>query len=233
MTEEEKPQEERRVERKLALPGDKIAEGMDYVNSTGTYRIGDDIYSTHVGIIDIRGHVIKVIPFNGKYRPETGDLIIGKVMDVGFSYWLLEIGIPFYANLNVRDASSRFIPKDADLSRYFNVGEYVIAKIISTSKTGSPSITCRGPGLRKINSGIIVQISPLKVPRLIGRKGSMITMIKESTNTEITVGQNGWVWLRGEAEGIMKAKEAIDLIQNQGHQIGLTDKIGKMLRSKK
>ncbi len=226
-------EEQNEAPRKLAIPGDKIAEGMDYVSSSGTYRAGNDIYSCVLGLVDIRGRVVKVIPFAGVYQPQVRDLVIGKVMDVGYSFWLVDIDGSSYANLNVRDASASFIPKDADLTRYFDIGDMMVAEIVSTNKTGSPSITCRGPGLRKITSGIVIKISPFKVPRLIGRKGSMISMIKEYTNTEVTVGQNGWVWVRGEAESMLVVKKAIELIEEKGHIHGLTDKIKELLEREK
>ena len=52
----------------------------------------------------------------------------------------------------------------------------------------------------KFRGGIIVDITPTKVPRLIGKKGSMINMIKDKTNCKIIVGQNGLVWVKGEED---------------------------------
>jgi len=70
-------------------------------------------------------------------------------------------------------------------------------------------------------------ITPSKVPRLIGKQGSMIELIKNKTNCQIIVGQNGVVWIKGEQEGL--AAKAILTIENESHISGLTDKITAML----
>ncbi len=215
--------------REVAVPGDLIAEGMNFVAGKNTYRKDEKIYSNRLGLVDVRGSVIKVIPLSGRYMPQKEDLIIGEVKEVGFNSWQVDIGAPFTANLYMSEGTTTYIRKDEDLSRYFNVGDKLIGRIISCTSTGSLQITCKGPGLKKIKGGLIIKINPNKVPRAIGKKGSMITMIKELTNTEIIVGQNGWVWINGDAMDILKAKKAIELIDKKGHVKGLTDAIKNML----
>jgi exosome complex component RRP4 len=91
-------------------------------------------------------------------------------------------------------------------------------------------IRCDG---RKIDSGVLVPISPSKVPRLIGKKGSMIQMIEMGTNAAITIGQNGWVVVSCETpEGLSKAKKAIEMVNEKAHIANLTDLIKDMLDGK-
>ena len=90
-------------------------------------------------------------------------------------------------------------------------------------------MTGRGPGLGKIPRGEIVKISPMKVPRLIGRKGYMINMIAELTSCEIKVGQNGLVVLDGPPEGVAKAVQSIQLIEQEAHMADLTTKVQQLL----
>tara|TARA_Y100000310_G_C20047819_1_gene519129 strand:+ start:139 stop:396 length:258 start_codon:yes stop_codon:yes gene_type:complete len=85
--------------------------------------------------------------------------------------------------------------------------------------------------LGKLKNGRIIDITPSKVPRVIGKQGSMISMIKEKTNTRITVGQNGKVWVQGEEpENERKAVEAIELIEREAANEGLTEKVEKLLK---
>ena len=58
----------------------------------------------------------------------------------------------------------------------------------------------------------------------------MVEMIKELTGTQIVVGQNGIVWVKGENESI--AAEAILLIEQKSHVQGLTDQIKEILEKK-
>ena len=60
----------------------------------------------------------------------------------------------------------------------------------------------------------------------------MINLIKEKTRTDITVGQNGFIWINGDLEGEKKAEEAVNLIAQEATTEGLTDKIEKFLGGK-
>ncbi len=48
------------------------------------------------------------------------------------------------------------------------------------------------------NRGSVIDISHVKIPRVIGRNGSMISMLKKELNVSIFVGQNGRIWLKGD-----------------------------------
>jgi len=81
------------------------------------------------------------------------------------------------------------------LTKYFDIGDYVMAKIINVTSQKLVDVTMKGPGLRKLKGGRIIQVNPYKVPRIIGKAGSMVTMIKDATGCRILVGQNGLVWI--------------------------------------
>ena len=84
----------------------------------------------------------------------------------------------------------------------------------------------------RIDSGELASISPTRVPRLIGKRGSMIQMIESSTNATLTVGQNGLVVVScEETNGLLKALAAIRMVDEQAHLVNLTDKVKKMLGS--
>ena len=57
----------------------------------------------------------------------------------------------------------------------------------------------------------------------------MITLLKDKTGCQITVGQNGYVWIKGTPQGEFKAEAAINLIAARAHESGLTNKIGTFL----
>ena len=86
-------------------------------------------------------------------------------------------------------------------------------------------------GSRKLIGGTVIKITPTKVARVIGKGGSMINLIKEKTKSQILVGQNGLIWIRG--GNVRKAIEAILMIERESHIIGLTEKIAKFLEEGK
>lgn len=220
-------------EKEIVIPGQTLAEGMDYLPGDNTYREKENIYSKILGLVSLAGRVIKITPLSGPYIPRPGDKIIGRVIDILMSGWRIDTGTAYSAVMNVKDATTRFIKKYEDLSRIIAIGEYVVVKITQVTSQNLIDVSMRDPGLYKISGGRIIKINSQKVPRVIGKQGSMISLIKNKTGCKITVGQNGFVWLQGSPEGELKAEEAIKLIEQKAHQEGLTKQMEKLLGEKK
>lgn len=212
-------------EKEIVTPGDMIASGMDYVAGSNTYRDKEDIIASRLGVFNVDGRTIKVIPLSGKYVPKRNDVIIGQVIDISFSGWRIDTNSAYSAMLNIKDATSEFINKGADLTQFFEIGDYAVAKIVNVTSQKLIDLTLKGPGLRNLKGGRIISVNPHKVPRIIGKSGSMVEMIKEASGCRITVGQNGLIWLDGEPENEIIAVNAIKKIEEEAHISGLTDKM--------
>lgn len=209
----------------IVVPGEVVASGMGYLPSRGSYREGDNIVASRLGMINVDGKVIKIIPMSGRYQPKPGDVIIGKVIDVLFSGWKLGTNTAYPAMLSMKDATSEYIAKGADLTKYYDVGDYIVAKIVNVTSQNLIDLTMRGPGLKKLQGGRVIKVNTHKVPRIIGKQGSMISMVKRATDCRIVVGQNGIVWLDGEPQNEMVAINTIRKIEEEAHISGLTDRI--------
>jgi len=220
-------------DKEVVVPGEILAEGMDYLPSYGTYRDSEKIICQRLGVANIDGNVLKIVPLTGKYVPRRDDVIIGKIIDVSFSGWRVDTNSAYPAMLNVKDATSSFIAKGADLTRFFNLGDYITTRIINVTSQKLLDLTMKEPGLRKIEGGRIIKVDPNKVPRIIGKQGSMVNMIKDSTGCNITVGQNGLIWLNGKPKNEIMAYELIKKIENEAHISGLTDKIKNYIENGK
>jgi exosome complex component RRP4 len=214
----------------IAVPGEVLAEGMDYLPGNGTYRDQEKIIAERLGLAQIEGRAIKLIPLSGRYLPKRGDTIIAKVEQIIMSGWMLNTNSAYSAMLGMKDATSEFIQKGADLTQYFNFGDYIVCKITNVTSQKLVDVTLRGPGLRKLRNGRIIEVNTNKVPRIIGKKGSMVSMIKQATDCNIIVGQNGIIWLQGkEPEMEFLAIDAIKKIETESHLSGLTDKMKEFL----
>lgn len=216
-------------ERDIVVPGNVLAEGLDFLPGENTYREEDKIYSKVLGLVSPSGRVIKVTPLSGPYVFKVDDKIIGVIEDILFSGWRISTNTAYSAVLNVKDATTRFIKKEEDLSKIFAIGDYIVAKVVNVTSQNLIDLSMREPGMRKITGGRIIKINPHKVPRVIGKKASMITLVKEKTGCEITVGQNGMVWILGTLDGELLAEKAIKLIEEKSHQEGLTVKVEQFL----
>ncbi|WP_042702438.1 exosome complex RNA-binding protein Rrp4 [Thermococcus sp. PK] len=218
--------------RELVVPGTLLAQG-PFKNGRGTFKEGNRIYSTVVGLVNISNDTVSVVPLEGPYIPEVGDNVIGKIIDVKFSNWVVDIGAPYQATLSVQDAVEEKIDLlKTDLRKIFDIGDIIYAKVKAFNEINQIDLITKGMPFNggPLRGGQIVKITPSKVPRLIGKGGSMINMIKNLTNTRIIVGQNGWVWVSGRNEELEKlAIEAILKVDRESHTQGLTDRVREML----
>ncbi len=219
-------------DKEVVVPGQVIAKGLEYLPSNGTYRLNEEILANRLGLLSIEGKVLRTIKMAGSYLPQKNDVIIGKVNDILMSGWRLDINCPYSAVLPLKDASFDFIAKGADLTRYFNLEDNVMVKITNVTSQNLIDVTAKGPGLKKLRGGRIMKVGCSKVPRIIGKKGSMVSMIKNATDCRIMIGQNGIIWFEGTPEMEVIVSETIKKIESESHHQGMTDKIKEFLEQK-
>ena len=210
-------------ERKVVVPGEVIAQGEDFLPGEGARREGDTLVASRFGLAEEQGRVVKVLPIFGAFVPRRNNVVIGRVTDITFSGWLIDIDYASSGFLPIEE-SPRFINK-SEMDQFLAIGDTVAAKVWSVKPRGI-DLAMKGRGLGKLESGFLFRIIPARVPRVIGREGSMITLIKEKTGCNITVGQNGWVWVKGEStDSEIQARKAIEFVADQVFVSGLTDKM--------
>ncbi len=169
------------------------------------------------------GRVIKIIPLSGAFVPRRNNVVLGRVTDFTHNGWLIDVDYAGSAFLSIAEAP-RFINKN-ELDQFLALGDMAAAKIWNVSGK-SIELTLKGKGLGKLEGGFVFRINPSRVPRVIGREGSMINLIKEHTGCNVTVGQNGWIWVKGKnIEEEIKARNAIKFVSDKVYIDGLTEKV--------
>ena len=219
------------MERKAIIPGEIIVEGENYLPGEGTEKRDNKIYSLKYGLAEETNKLIKVIPLSGVYEPRRGNVIIGKVELLTHNGWVINIGSSENAFLSLMEVP-RYVNKE-DLDEVMSIGDIVIVKIFAINKRGI-DVTIKSRGLGRVDEGIIFEINSNKVPRVIGKEGSMIKLIKDETKTNITVGQNGKILVNGEKiEDELLAKRAIEHIVDKSFISGLTEEVTKWFKENK
>lgn len=218
-------------ERKLVVPGEIISqEEEDLLPGDFTRKEGNKIIANRYGLVEQNGRVVKIIPISGVFEPRRGNNVIGRVEDITFSGWMMDIGGPYSAFLPLMECP-RFINRN-NIDEFAGIGDIMAVKIAGVKK-GGIDLTLKFRGLGVLEDGRLIKINPHKVPRIIGKEGSMINLIKDSTKTEINVGQNGYIWIKGSLEGENKAEEAIQLIVKESTSSGLTEKVENFLKGER
>lgn len=218
----------------IVAPGDLLAEG-EYRAGVGVLRYNSKFFAIYIGLVEIQGTQISVIPLRGSYIPHVGDIVIGKVIDYTLTTWKVDIDAPYIATLSVDNVLSRKFDITRDnLSNYLDIGDVLVAKIIAFSRVEPPILTLKEKGLGKLRAGMLTKIHPTRVPRLIGRKGSMISMIKSETGCKIRIGQNGIVWISCKSPMLeYLVVKAVRKIEREAHTSGLTDRVRELIQKEK
>jgi exosome complex component RRP4 len=217
------------MDRKVVVPGDLLSEEAKR-SGEGTYVKNGSVYSLLYGLANFRDK-INVIPLAGKYIPGPGDNVIGVVKDITFSNWIVDINSPYDGLLHISEFPIRI--ESDEMSKYLRIGSSIMTRVADVDPTMKVELTLNDKKLGQIKAGQVIEISHTRVPRLIGKGGSMISMLKKEVNCNIFVGQNGRIWIHGGAEDMDLALKTITLIEKEAHTNGLTDRIVGFLKKEK
>lgn len=219
--------------RDLVVPGDVLYEGR-IKTGDNTHRTQGKVIATRVGLVDYNRGMVSVIALEAGFNPLVGDMVIGDVVDIELGYWVVNIDAPENAVLNVPEAIDAPFRSDIDMPRILDIGDTIVAKIVDMDRRRTSILSILGRGLGKLEEGFIIRITPSKIPRLIGKKGSMVNMILKETGCNIVIGQNGRVLIQGKTrEQEEMAVSVIHKIENEAHIPGLTNRVQAYLSNLK
>ena len=217
-----------RQTREIVVPGD-VLDGSGMKPGENAYVFDGKVRASVMGVRNVFQNTVGVIPLRGCYMPSSGDTVIGVIVDIGPSNWLVDIGAPYPAPLHVNEVPWKV--EFGDTSRYLNMGQVVLLKVLSVDESKKINVTMKDSGLRRLEGGRLVKISHSKVSRIIGKSGSMISMLKNMTDCRITVGQNGMIWIDGDDRNADVAVQAVRMIEAKAQASNLTDRVREFIES--
>lgn len=217
------------MDKKIVIPGDYLSDDVKNAND-GTYVEDGKVFAAVYGLASLKNN-IKVVPLSGRYIPKRGDIVVATISEVTHSNWIADIRSPYDGLLHISEFPKR-IDND-DMAKHLNVGESVMTLVKDVDPTMKVELTLNDRRLGRIDEGRIIEVTPSKVPRMIGRSGSMITLLKNNTNCNVFVGQNGRIWITGNEKDMDFAEKAIAKIENESHVSGLTERITSFLKKEK
>ncbi len=215
-------------EKDLVTPGETVFEGDELYPNSGVYEENDKIISKYVGVVEYGRNSVRVVPMSGRYVPSEDDIIIAEISSVGYSNWRADLNSAYEGMMKIDTAVDEYIDlEEDDLTDYFDVGDAIVVEVSSVTEGMDVNLSMEDRRCRKLKGGRVIEISPSKVPRVIGKKGTMVKQIKKKTGSKVIVGQNGRVWIHGDKANL--AAKAVKKVEREAHVDGLTDKIGEWL----
>ncbi len=198
--------------KKIVVPGELVTEERKRLGEHVFLKDGK-IYSDTMGISKVEGNFASVVPLKGGYVPQANDLIIGIVAQEVYPGYLVDVNGTNYA----------FVSKK-DLRDPLQVGTVVSAKVMSVNETHDIELGF----VRVFYGGTVLSVMPVKVPRMIGKNGSMLEVLKRGTGCNMMIGRNGWVWVKGGNTELLKT--SLQKIDDEAHLSNLTNKMTDFLK---
>ncbi|MDY6789298.1 MAG: exosome complex RNA-binding protein Rrp4 [Candidatus Nanohaloarchaea archaeon] len=220
--------------REKVVPGEALFDGDNFTAGRGTFREKGKIHSMYTGSVEFRerDQEVRVIPEKGKYVPQPGDSVIGEISRVSHSNWTVDINSPYDAIMPIGEAVEEYVDlTQDDIADWFDLGDLIVAKVQKVTKDKDVQLTMQDRMAKKLEGGRVINIPPSRVPRLIGRKGTMVNTIKGKTDCTIIIGQNGRVWINGDNQKLAVA--ACEKVVEEADRSGLTEHIEDWLEEKK
>jgi len=216
--------------KQYVIPGDVITTSPLRLRENVTLD-GKRIIATSIGLTNIYDDSVRVIPLSAVYLPKIDDIVIGKIKSIFGNSWFADINSCYEGMLLGQDVFGRgSSPTMSDMKSRLDIGDLICAKIANFDRSREPLISIADHNLGKIDSGELVKISPPKIPRLIGKHGSMIQTIESSTDTSITIGQNGLIVLKSESgSNLDKIIKVFKMLDSTTDDSNMDEKIQKIL----
>lgn len=196
------------------MPGEKIADSP--LNGVGIYTYENKTFAKQFGVLYLNEDSAKVVPLKGKYMPKEGDRIIGVVASEDAYGYVLDI----------MSFVNPYVSKRA-IKTKLKVGDLVLCQVYSVNEVKELSLDI----LAKLEDGILLEISSKKVPRVIGKHKSMISLLEKYSGSRVLVGANGYIFAQGGKVDILR--DALNMISEYSHVDNLTEKIDVYLKKMK
>ncbi|HZX33912.1 MAG TPA: KH domain-containing protein [archaeon] len=199
------------MSKRVVVPGELVTEERKKLGSHVFISEGK-IYSDSIGLVNDEADYASVVPLEGKYMPVSNDLIIGVIVGQRFSVYAVDIN-SFYAS---------YVSKK-EIREILKPGSIISAKIMKVNEMNEADLG----NVRTFFGGEIIAVSPVKIPRVIGREGSMLSVLKAGTKCNIIAGKNGLIWAKG--GNVELLRKAVSKISKEAHMDNLTQRIADFL----
>ena len=173
----------------LVVPGEDLGDSDGMEAGHGVLPISGRLRAVKQGRVRNQGSTISVEPVHTRYIPRPSDLVIGYIEGCTNNIWFVELGAPFNAILPMSLGPGKV--EFGGTRSIMDIGDAILCRVQEVEETHSSVVTMKGMGLRKIRSGVVEEIDPHLLGRLIGKGGESLRRLKEETECRIVVADNG------------------------------------------
>ncbi|GAA6028528.1 hypothetical protein JCM8097_007265 [Rhodosporidiobolus ruineniae] len=179
-------------------PGEVIADANRWMRGHGTYVHDDKVLASVAGTLERVNKLVSVKPLRTKYRGEVGDLVVGRIVDVGPKRWKVEThasqnAVLMLSSINLPGGVQRRKLESDELQMrvFFQEGDLLVAEVQAFFGDGAMSLHTRSLKYGKLKNGQLVTVPP----SLVVRAKSHFHTLPPHIGVDMIIGLNGYVWV--------------------------------------
>lgn len=212
----------------LVAPGDTIdVRGQGgFLRGHGTQVEEGELKATVCGTVEKVNKLVTVLPLRGRYAPETGDVVVGRVTELSPKRWRMEIGSKQEAMLALSavtlpggEQRRRTAMDELSMREMYAEGDLVVAEVQSVGADSLAQLHTRSSKYGKLVDGQLATVPSSLVQR---RKQHFFTL--EAHGAGVTLGRNGWIWVESVQESgrerAREARESVARVANAARALG-------------
>ena len=184
----------------VKVNGEFISNDLSYMRGHGTYldEGAEFIKSNLCGQVESVGKLIIVHPLNSRYKGNTGDVVVGRVMEVVPKKWMIDVqgeqlGQLMLTSIGLPDGVQRRKTEEDELQMrtYFKEFDIVVAEVQQINMNGTINLQTRNERYGKMSNGVLVKVNPNLVQTCPSH------FLELGGDTSIVLGKNGFIWIQG------------------------------------
>ncbi|KAL3531384.1 hypothetical protein ACH5RR_010706 [Cinchona calisaya] len=163
----------------------------------GTSEMEGQVVATVCGVVERVNKLVYVRALRARYKPEVGDIIVGRVIEVAPKRWRLEINfsqdaVLMLSSMNLPDGIQRrrTATDELNMRTIFEENDVVCAEVRGFQHDGSLHLQARSQKYGKLDRGQLLRISPYLVKR---RKQHFHHL--DQYGVDLILGCNGFIWV--------------------------------------
>ncbi|GAA5879695.1 hypothetical protein JCM3774_002410 [Rhodotorula dairenensis] len=178
-------------------PGEVIADAHRWMRGHGTYVQDDKVYASVAGTLERVNKLVTVKPLRTRYRGEVGDLVIGRIVEVGPKRWKVEAhasqnAVLMLSSINLPGGVQRrkLESDELQMRTFFQEGDLLVAEVQAFFGDGAMSLHTRSLRYGKLKNGLLVTVPPALIVRA---KSHFHTL--PAIGVDLIIGLNGYIWI--------------------------------------
>ncbi|KAH6572250.1 hypothetical protein BASA50_006237 [Batrachochytrium salamandrivorans] len=184
------------VERQLVTPGEVITRDSAFMRGHGTFTEEQTLMASVAGVVERVNKLVSVKPLKSRYNGEIGDVVVGRISELGPKRWKVDIkgrqdAILLLSSINLPGGVQRRKSESDELQMrtFFAEGDLLSAEVQAFFGDGAASLHTRSIKYGKLRNGSLVTVPSAQIKR---SKSHFITL---PCGVDIVLGVNGYIWV--------------------------------------